>query len=179
MSYTMIFETRIVKLDDGRIIHFSLSGCNNDNEGRIRNEFTGKIYTADEWEAEISRWESINDEGFNLKISGRTRSYAEYGKHLRLMTKRAKTFDEMKKERAFWGIVLDGVTYYPADNSKPIEYPFGNECEKICDDVFYGRKKGRIARRTRMIDNVDDVVDSLTKKQPAEFYIGRKYKHIA
>ena len=39
MSYSIIFETKIVKLSDGRIIHFDRSGCNNDNVGRNKNEF--------------------------------------------------------------------------------------------------------------------------------------------
>ncbi len=49
MGYSIIFETYIVKLPDGRIIHFDRSGCNNDNMGRKQNEFTGKIYNVDDF----------------------------------------------------------------------------------------------------------------------------------
>ena len=49
MGYSIIFETYIVKLPDGRIIHFDRSGCNNDNVGRKQNEFTGKIYNVDDF----------------------------------------------------------------------------------------------------------------------------------
>lgn len=44
MSYSMIFETKIVKLSDGRIIHFDRSGCNNDDSGRRKDDFSGTIY---------------------------------------------------------------------------------------------------------------------------------------
>lgn len=47
MGYSIIFETKIVSLSDGRLIHFDLSGCNNDNCGRNRDEFIGIIYTHD------------------------------------------------------------------------------------------------------------------------------------
>ena len=38
MSYSIIFETKICKLDNGDIIHFSRQGCNNDTEGRTRDD---------------------------------------------------------------------------------------------------------------------------------------------
>ena len=93
MSYSIVFETKICKLDNGDIIHFSRQGCNNDTEGRTRDDFRGKLYTSDEWEKEIIKWESMeSDEGFDLKIGSRYCSINEYGKHLRRMTKRAKSF---------------------------------------------------------------------------------------
>ena len=39
MSYPIIFETKIVKITDNRILHLSLSGCSRDNSGRTRGEF--------------------------------------------------------------------------------------------------------------------------------------------
>lgn len=45
MSYSIIFETKIVKLSDGRLLHLNLSGCNNDDAGRSRDDWNGKIYT--------------------------------------------------------------------------------------------------------------------------------------
>ena len=44
MIYTRVYETKILKLADGRIIHFSLQGRNNDNIGTNRNTFTAKIW---------------------------------------------------------------------------------------------------------------------------------------
>ena len=45
MSYSIIFETKIIKLSDGRLLHLNLSGCNNDDAGRSRDDWNGKIYT--------------------------------------------------------------------------------------------------------------------------------------
>ena len=45
MGYSIIFQTKIVKLSDGRILHLDRSGCNNDTEGRRPDDWTGKIYT--------------------------------------------------------------------------------------------------------------------------------------
>ena len=49
MSYTIIFETKIVKITDGRIIHFDLSGCNTDKSCRSRDELSARIYTVEEF----------------------------------------------------------------------------------------------------------------------------------
>lgn len=43
MSYSIIFKTKIVKLSDGRILHLSLRGCNNDTEGRSSDDWRGKV----------------------------------------------------------------------------------------------------------------------------------------
>ena len=44
MSYSIIFETKIVKLSDGRLLHLDLSGCNNDTSGRSRDDWNGKRF---------------------------------------------------------------------------------------------------------------------------------------
>lgn len=178
MSYSIVFETRIVRLDDGSIIHFDLSGCNNDNSGRNRGDFTGKLYTAEEWEQEIRRWESAEGAADSLKIGGRWRSWADYGKHLRLMTKRADTFDKFIKERYFVGYAFDGITYIP-ESGKSIDYPWGPECDRICLDVLYGSIPGGYTRKSHEIRTQDEVRNALAKKQPVEFYIGRAWRKSA
>lgn len=50
MSYPIIFQTKIVKLDDNRIIHFDRSGCNNDTAGCEKNIFTAQLYNANSFE---------------------------------------------------------------------------------------------------------------------------------
>ena len=50
MGYPIIFQTKIVRLDDNRIIHFDRSGCNNDTAGREKNIFTAQMYTVDSFE---------------------------------------------------------------------------------------------------------------------------------
>lgn len=50
MGYSIIFETKFVKLGDGRLLHLDRSGCNNDTAGRKLSDFTGKIYTKEKLE---------------------------------------------------------------------------------------------------------------------------------
>lgn len=40
MGYSIIFQTKIVKLSDGRILHLDRRGCNNDTEGRRPDDWT-------------------------------------------------------------------------------------------------------------------------------------------
>ena len=101
MSYSIIFETKIVKLSDGRLLHLDLSGCNNDTSGRSRDDWNGKIYTEDafikyaEGFMEDSKPAKESD-GFDLKIGSRYCTWYDYGKHLLRMMKRAITLDELK-----------------------------------------------------------------------------------
>lgn len=100
MGYSIIFQTKIAKLPDGRIIHFDRSGCNNDAEGRVKGEFTGTIYTEEEF---IKRAEGFMEDSkpykdtqqFDLKIFSRYASYYDYGKHLLRMLKRAEDIDKI------------------------------------------------------------------------------------
>ena len=56
MSYSIVFETKIVKLSDGRIIHFNRQGCNNDDAGRKKDDFTAKIYTEKEFVSNAEKY---------------------------------------------------------------------------------------------------------------------------
>lgn len=104
MGYSMIFDTKIVKLSDGRIIHFDLSGCNNDERGRDRGDFTAKIYTEDEFFDKADGYKegskSFKDNGgFDLKIQGKYASYYDYGEHLLRMFKRRLSWEEFISTR--------------------------------------------------------------------------------
>lgn len=43
MSYSIIFDTKFIKLQDGRLLHLDRSGCNNDTAGRSLSDYTGKM----------------------------------------------------------------------------------------------------------------------------------------
>lgn len=99
MSYSIIFETKIVKLSDGRIIHFDRSGCNNDNAGRSKDDFSAKIYTIDEFIQKAENYKKNSKpykeaDYMELKIGSRCATYFDYGEHLLRMLKRAKTYTE-------------------------------------------------------------------------------------
>lgn len=171
MSYSIIFETKICNLDNGDIIHFSLQGCNNDDAGRRRTEFHGKYYTDAEWEQEMQKWETIEDPDWALKIGSRFMKFSDYGRHLRRMTHRALSFEELKA-RNFYGLVFDGITYYP-DGGEPVVYSYDakEEIDAICYD---GNLHGRYRRNTHYIYEQDEIINVLKSGQPAMFHIGRK-----
>ena len=58
MSYCIIFQTKMVKLPDGRILHLTRQGCNNDNQGRKRDDFAGTIRSEEETESFIRKYET-------------------------------------------------------------------------------------------------------------------------
>lgn len=39
MGHPIIFKTKFVNFSDGRIMHLSLQGCNNDAEGRNNDDW--------------------------------------------------------------------------------------------------------------------------------------------
>lgn len=99
MGYSIIFQTKIVKLSDGRILHLDRSGCNNDTEGRRPDDWTGKIYTPEAFIAYAENFKqgskpAKESDGFDLKIGSRYCTCYDYGEHLLRMLKRAVTWDE-------------------------------------------------------------------------------------
>ena len=174
MSYSIIFKTIIATLPDGSIIHFSRQGCKNDNAGREETEFRGKFYTAEQWEAEVSRWETMERryDGFDLKIGSRYCEWADYGKHLRRMTGRAKPLSAMIGERYVSGTVYDGIRYFPEEGD-PVDYPPGKEADNVFYDLLYGRKKGGYRDLTHSIRTEEEIEQALRNKEHVEFYIGK------
>ena len=126
MSYSIIFETKIVKLSDGRIIHFDLSGCNNDNSGRDRHEFHAKIYTVEDFIKYAEHFKENSkphkeSDGFDLKIGSRYATMYDYGEHLLRMLKRAETYADFLTKR-----------YSSA------EYCIGIEFDSLGKELFVG-----------------------------------------
>lgn len=179
MGYSIIFETKICKLNNGDIIHFNLSGCNNDDFGRRRDEFQGEYYTAEEWENKIREFESVKrHDNFDLKIGSRYVNWIDYGKHLRRMTKRAKTLEEYKKECGFYGDVFDGIRFYPNDlDEESIDYPAGSkEIDNITYGLWYGEIKGHIWRKHHRISTEEETIEAIKNGNHVSFYFGRKCK---
>lgn len=118
IGYSIIFKTKIVCLSDGRILHLSLSGCNNDTEGRKDDDWVGKIYTKEEFleyaEGFTTDSKPSKDScGFDLKIGSRYCTYYDYGMHLLRMLKRAISFDELTHSGKYVSFSkIDGVTVF-------------------------------------------------------------------
>ncbi len=177
MSHSIIFGTKICRLSNGNIIHFDRSGCNNDGAGRRKDEWTGKLYTPDKWEKEIVRWESDDTEGFCLKIGSRSRTFAEYGQHLRRMTKRALSFEELSKKFRLQGKVFDGITVFMDGDDildKDIIYDAVKDRQKI-HDIFYGNiygdKKLSYHNNTHIVRSEEDVINAINVPYEVAFFI--------
>lgn len=178
MSYTIIFQTKIIKLDDGRIIHLSRQGCNNDTEGRQLTVFDGKLYTIQEFEEKIKEYETQYPES-ELKIGDRWSNRRGYAEHLRRMLKRAVTWQQLKErasslfahaphiEYPYHGAVrLNGENEYkPYDLTNPEE----NEAFFKLYDNFRAGHSYRLTYDNEY--DIDKIVKMLEKDNYAEFHV--------
>ena len=175
MSYSIIFETKIIKLSDGRLLHLDLSGCNNDNCGRSRDDWNGKIYTEDDFIKyaegfmEDSRPSKETNE-FNLKIRSKCCTWYDYGKHLLRMMKRAVTLDELKHSGKY-------VSFNRVDNATVFED--GKEIEMTMDefDSYFYKKfyNGGISYRINytLLETEKDVIEAFDNGYSVRIYISR------
>lgn len=171
MSYTIIFETKFVKLSDGRLLHLDLSGCNNDNAGRSRDEFIGTIYTYEELQEKVKSYINNNDlTGWELKIGSKYCTFNDYAKHLARMANNAKSFEDFNNERYFYGVRYDGVELFEPEQK--ILTP--KEFDKFWYDN-YGKSLS-YSRLTTRLKTEQDIITALDNNEPVSFYVGKKYK---
>ena len=176
MSYSIIFETKIVNLPDGRILHLDRSGCNNDNCGRTKYDFTGKIYSKESFQEYIERFiDTDNDYEDALKIGSRWCSWNDYAEHLKRMLKRAKSWEELSDGRICEATVFDGVSCYFRE-TKEDKFLTPKEYEKIQYDVMYGRIDAMVHRKYHRTKDINEIIDCLNDGKPIEFYIGTKHR---
>ena len=142
MSYSIIFETKIVKLSDGRIIHFDRSGCNNDTSGRRKDDFSAEIFTIDEFIKKAEKYKKNskpykeNPADWQLKIGNRYATYYDYGEHLLRMFKRAISYEEFIKSFCFRVEHLTGIQLYePEEKLMTVD-----EFDKVFYDLLYSGK---------------------------------------
>ncbi len=88
MSYSIIYQTKIVRLEDGRLLHLSRQGCNNDTAGREKGVFEGTVFTPETFEDFIKGYEESGEGDCEIKIASRWTDLRGYGKHLRRMLKK-------------------------------------------------------------------------------------------
>jgi len=175
MSYNIIFETKVVELSDGRILHLSLQGCNNDNAGRTRDDFRGTIYSR---EAFITHAEHLKKDcvpykdadNFTMKIYSRYATSYDYGEHLLRMLKKAVTWDELKTKKLCYGHVFEGITLCE-NGVETLLSPA--EWEKVAYDFIYGRRSGKYSGRYSYVECEPDIVAALEANKPVSFYIGK------
>lgn len=182
MSYSIIFETKIVKLSDGRIIHFNRSGCNNDTAGREKNLFTAQLYNADWFEKKAKGYMEDSKPykecgDFELKIGSRYCTFYDYGKHLLTMLKRAENLEQFKKNNFFRATLYKGI-----EVQEPFHKTYLNkECPEIESDIMFRkgdfegiREDIRCRRIFEYFDNIDDCINLIENNEPMEFFIKKK-----
>lgn len=177
MGYSIIFKTKIVNLSDGRVLHLSLQGCNNDGEGRKDDDWRGKIYTKEDFIkfAEGLKADSKpakEPEGFDLKIGSRYCTYYDYGMHLLRMMKKAATYDELIYSGKYVSFNrIDGVTVF--ENGKPTEMTM-KEFDDYCYEKLYSSNEGiRYRINYTFLETEDDVVKAFDEGNSVRIYISK------
>lgn len=175
MSYSIIFETKIVKLSDGRLLHLNLSGCNNDDAGRSRDDWNGKIFTEDafiqyaEGFMENSK-PSTETNDFDLKIRSKYSTWYDYGKHLLRMMKRAIAFEELNHLGKYVSFKrIDGAEV--VENGKRITMSTENFSEYLRKKMYEGGCRYRILYTP--LETEADVIEALDGGKSLKIYIGK------
>ena len=180
MGYSIIFETKIIKLKDNRVLHLCLSGCNNDNAGRSRDEFYGTIYTTEDFDRKIEGYKADGapfqkSAGWDLKIGTRCATYYDYGMHLERMQKRAMTWEELQaKVTDVYAIRARNVSVFRNNNASE---------EIMSADTFETFVRDNANKLTFSYRfNVDtlrkeeDIVAALDAQESLTFFVGRTKK---
>ena len=183
MSYSIVFQTKIVKLNDGRIVHFERSGCNNDDEGRQPNVYTAVLHESeDDFVKAVQPY--IRDGApysecgrFELKIGSRNATMYDYAQHLLRMLARAETEDEFQKNHLFKATLYRGIEMtspfrkeFYGENALEQMEGFVNAMNPIDPPVCMYRKL------TTRYDKIGDCIKQIKNNEPIVFYIGPKRK---
>lgn len=191
MSYPIVFQTKVVKINDNEIIHFNKIGCNNDTAGRVANVYEAKIRTIEDFkrmaEGFIINSKPYKETGiFDLKVGSKWCSFYDYGMYLLRALKRADNLETFKNNYAFRATVIKGVEVTDIDNGihkvfSIIEYPniFDMFYELRSDNrVFEGIDFGKASCR-KVVDYIYDIKDSIDLIKegfPIQCYIKKNKK---
>ena len=175
MSYTIIFDTKFIKLNDGRLLHLDRSGCNNDTAGRNLTDYTGKIYTKTELtELANSYMKDGKTDDFDMKIRSKPSSFYDYGKHLLRMAKKAETYNDFCSERWVTAKRYDGVKLL----SPEVKTLSRKEFSDCFYDLLYGCKSYSYIRILTPLESESEIVEALENKDPVQFYVEKKPKYM-
>ena len=179
MSYPIVFETKIAELSDGRIIHFDRSGCNNDNCGRSRSEFTGKLYTREDFIQKANNYKKNSkpykeSDNFDMKIGSRYATIYDYGEHLLRMLRKAVDYKTFVTDRRVTAMYCKSIELIEPEH-KTLTL---KEFDKVYHELLRSDKIFRYSRVMDFPDTKDEelIVGLLEKDIPIEFYIGKSHK---
>lgn len=173
MGYSIIFDTQIVKLSDGRLLHLDRSGCNNDTAGRSLSDYTGKIYTYEEFQKYVTSFtQNSKSDDWELKLGSKKATYYDYGKQLARKTNNAKNFEDFNNERYFYAERFDGVDLLEPEQKTLTPEEFSN----CFYDLLYSGKPFSYSRITTRLNTEKDIITALDNNETINFYVGKKYK---
>lgn len=188
MSYPIIFQTKVVKINDNEIIHFNRIGCNNDDAGRVTNVYEAKIRTIEDFkrmaEGFIINSKPYKETGvFDLKVGSKWCSFYDYGMYLLRALKRADNLETFKNNYAFRATVIKGIEVTDIDHAihkvfSIIEYPNIFFESRSDNRVFEGIDLSKVSCR-KVIDYIYDIKDSIDLIKegfPIECYIKKNKK---
>lgn len=175
MSYSIIFETKIIKLSEGRLLHLYLSGCNNDNAGRSRDDWNGKIYTedafvkyAEEFIKDSKPSKECNE--FDLRIRSKYVTWYDYGKHLLRMMKKATTLEELRHSGKYVSFNrVDGATVF--EDEKEIEMSMEEFDSYYYEKLYNGGIRYRI--NYTLLETEKDIVEAFDGGYGIRIYISK------
>ena len=162
MSYEIIFETIIVKTNDGGIIHFDRSGCNNDDYGRKQDDFIATYYDNEKAFLDYAlRFK--NDYENQLKINSKMVVYDKYYKYLLRKLNNAISYDDFKKFYYSSFSRLDGIEILEPIHAK-YDVETGN---KKIDEIFHETKKSVLVRRLFTdLKNENEIIENVKNNNP-------------
>lgn len=188
MSYPIVFQTKVVKINDNEIIHFNRIGCNNDTAGRVANVYEAKICTVEDFKRMAERFiinsKPYKETGiFDLKVGSKWCSFYDYGMYLLRALKRADNLETFKNNYAFRATVIKGVEVTDIDNAihkvfSIIEYPNIFFELRSNNRVFEGIDLSNASCRKVVdyIHNIKDSIDLIKEGFPIECYIKKNKK---
>lgn len=174
MIYTRIHETKILKLTDGRIIHFSLQGRNND-VCISKNMFTAKICTLEEYKNNAHKLMNNPDPDPFIEIKSKKSSRQEYGKYLIRMLRHVYTYDQLIKKWTIMETHVKSIIMY-----EPQKETFDNPDKFNINDWIF--QTGTVSYRPNYeynrICNEQDLIDKISTNRNIQIYIGKRRKRI-
>jgi hypothetical protein len=177
MGHIIIFETKFVKLSDGRFLHFKRSGCNNDSNGRSRWDFGVELCTFEDVVTEINHWKTNYKpykecNSMDLKIGSRCATMYDYGEHLLRMVKRAIPYEQFIKDFMFCVKLLTG--FYVVTPEAPKETFYTVEAFEELNKLH--RADVRYRRVTENVDvkNENEIIKLIEAHKIMDFYIEKR-----
>lgn len=177
MGYSIVFENKYIKLSDGRYIHFERGGCNNDDAGRTKWDFSAEICTFENIVKEANYYKE-NSEPYkeykcmNLKIGSRCTTMYDYGEHLLRMLKRAIPYEQFIND--FYFKVNHLIGFYVSTPEKQDETFYTiKEFHKIVSRHRDGVRYRRVIEHLD-VNNENKLVELIENHEPMTFYIEKR-----